>query len=343
MTIDLLVAGGGPAGLGAAIEGARRGMRVAVVEPHAGVIDKACGEGLMPPAVALLREMDVAVDGHPFVGIRYVAGPHCAEARFRRGVGLGVRRTVLHAALLERARALGVAHVADHVAAVRQDAHRVWVTLAGGDVMEAPWLVAADGLHSPIRRQLGLEGRTPRSKRYGIRRHFRAAPWTDRVEVHWSARCEAYVTPVAADLVGVAILFTGHGSFDDLLTDFPALRAKLGDPCTRAAGAGPFAQRATRPRAGRVVLVGDAAGFLDPLTGEGVRLALAAARAAVDCLADHHPERYDAAWRSLFWRYRLLTGTLLWLQARPWLRPHMVPFLRGAPWLMEAGLRFLCG
>ncbi|MEV1206177.1 NAD(P)/FAD-dependent oxidoreductase, partial [Microbispora rosea] len=98
--IDLLVAGGGPAGLATAINAALAGMETVVVEPRTGPVDKACGEGLMPTGAAALADLGVAVpDGRPFRGIRYVDGPHRVQAEFRDGPGLGVRRTALHTAL----------------------------------------------------------------------------------------------------------------------------------------------------------------------------------------------------------------------------------------------------
>ena len=99
---DLLVAGGGPIGLASALYAAREGLDVGVREPRAGVIDKACGEGLMPAAVAALRELGVRLDGHLLTGIRYLDGDRSAEATFRHGDGLGVRRTALHAAAAPR-------------------------------------------------------------------------------------------------------------------------------------------------------------------------------------------------------------------------------------------------
>ncbi|MFJ6722849.1 NAD(P)/FAD-dependent oxidoreductase, partial [Streptomyces sp. NPDC091259] len=72
--IDLLVAGGGPAGLATAIHGALAGLEVVVAEPRPTPIDKACGEGLMPGAVHRLAELGVPVAGRDFRGIRYVDG-----------------------------------------------------------------------------------------------------------------------------------------------------------------------------------------------------------------------------------------------------------------------------
>jgi 2-polyprenyl-6-methoxyphenol hydroxylase-like FAD-dependent oxidoreductase len=99
---DLLVAGGGPIGLATALYAARAGLDVGVREPRTGVIDKACGEGLMPSAVADLTALGVVLDGHPIKGIRYIDGTRQAEAVFHGGSGLGVRRTALHGALLEQ-------------------------------------------------------------------------------------------------------------------------------------------------------------------------------------------------------------------------------------------------
>ena len=113
---DLLVAGGGPIGLATAIYARRAGLSVAVVEPRTAPIDKACGEGLMPGAVARLRAIGVQPSGRPFSGIRYLAPGRSAEAAFSTGPGLGVRRTALHAALLARADEVGVERVRGRVA-----------------------------------------------------------------------------------------------------------------------------------------------------------------------------------------------------------------------------------
>lgn len=342
---DLLVAGGGPAGLAVAIAAARRGLSVTVLEPRAGALDKACGEGLMPAAVRALDELGVQVTGRPFVGIRYLQGARAVEGRFRDRPGLGVRRTALSAALQARASELGVRFVPLRAEGVRQEPERV---LAAG--LAARWLVAADGLHSPLRRALGLARPARRLSRFGVRRHFALAPWSEQVEVHWAPDAEAYVTPVAGDLVGVAILFQragGDRSWGALLARFPALLQRLGGPAaaeaaavTPARGAGPFAQGARRRVLGRVLLAGDAAGYLDPLTGEGVRLSLESAPALVACLLADRPRDWERAWWRLARRSWWLTaGLLLW--ARSPLRGAVVPALSRAPRLFGLGLRLL--
>jgi len=339
--LDLLVVGGGPAGLATAIEAALQGMTVAVIEQRSGVIDKACGEGLMPPAVRHLREMGVQLPrGRPFGGIRYLANGRAAEARFPDGHGLGIRRTLLQEALATRATELGVVKLVGRVTEIRQAADFVEAF-----DLRSRWLAAADGLHSAIRRSLELEKPPHQAlRRHGIRRHFRTVPWSELVEVHWSEHAEAYVTPVDDDLVGVAILFAGHGSFDAWLECFPTITARLGPPVDVPKGAGPFGRRASKRVMGRVALVGDAAGFLDPLTGEGVGLGIAAARALVRCLVSGDGiDAYERAWWRITRRYWLITELLLRIRHVPALRRRLVPLLEQCPSLFESSLRMLIG
>jgi flavin-dependent dehydrogenase len=331
--VDVLVAGGGPVGLAAALRAREAGLSVAVVEPRSDPVDKACGEGLMPRAVAALADLGVTPPGRPFAGIRYVAPGRAVAARFRAGPGLGARRTDLHAALAAAADAAGVKRVLGTVTGVGQDA--TGVSAAG---LRAGWLLAADGLHSPVRRGLGLDRPPPGARRYGLRRHYSVAPWSDFVEVYWADRAEAYVTPVSEHVVGVALLVTeavggSRATYDELLAGFPALlgRLRAAEPLTPVRGAGPLRQAAATPRLGRVLLVGDAAGYVDALTGEGLTVGLATARAAVAAVARDRPEAYPAAWRACTRRYRWSAGALLAAAARPQLRRRVVPAAAALP------------
>ncbi|HKC27214.1 MAG TPA: FAD-dependent monooxygenase, partial [Jatrophihabitans sp.] len=179
--IDLLVAGGGPAGLVTALHARRAGLGVVVLEPRAAPIDKACGEGLMPGAVRALRQLDVTPSGQPFAGIRYCAGERVVSARFRDGPGLGVRRTELHSRLHAVAEQAGVEFVDERVTSVAQNDDAVCV--AG---QRARYLVGADGLHSHVRRAMGLQRLCHSAPRWGLRAHYAVQPWADHVEVHWS-------------------------------------------------------------------------------------------------------------------------------------------------------------
>ncbi|RPK37475.1 hypothetical protein EES39_30795 [Streptomyces sp. ADI92-24] len=114
--------------------------------------------------------------------------------------------------------------------------------------LTARWLIAADCLHSPLRRELGLDRPVAAPRRYGLRRHYRIAPWTDFVEVHWSRQGEAYVTPVGEHLVGVAVLSRDRRPYAQHLTAFPRSPPystawtpppyAAPDPCGREPGAG---------------------------------------------------------------------------------------------------------
>jgi flavin-dependent dehydrogenase len=329
---DVVVAGGGPVGLAAAVLARDAGLSVIVVEPRPAPIDKACGEGLMPAAVAALARLGVAPAGRAFAGIRYVGAGRSVESVFRAGPGLGVRRTTLHAALLERAVAAGVELRTGTVEHVEQDEDGV---TAGG--VRAGWLLAADGLHSTVRHELRLRGEAVHGRaRYGLRQHFAVRPWSEYVEVHWSDRAEAYVTPVSGDLVGIAFLTGRDGrSFDAVLGDFPELQARLrGAPAmTKVLGAGPLRQVAVAPRLGRVLLIGDAAGYVDALTGEGVAVGLATARAAVEAVRRGRPQDYPAAWRRVSRRYRWSASALVAAAGRPSVRRRLVPAAAALPWV----------
>jgi flavin-dependent dehydrogenase len=168
------------------------------------------------------------------------------------------------------------------------------------------------------------------------------APWTSHVEVHWSTTAEAYVTPVAEDLVGIALLTTERRPFTEQLRAFPALQARVeGRALSQVRGAGPLRQRSRRRVAGRVLLVGDAAGYVDALTGEGVALGLAQARAAVAAVAADDPERYEAEWRRITWRYRLLTASLLGASRVAPMRRAIVPAAARLPRVFGATVNTL--
>ena len=325
--IDLLVAGGGPAGLATALHGARAGLEVVVIEPRIGPIDKACGEGLMPHAVRQLERLGVAAQGKPLRGISYLDGHRHISAPFRSGTGRGVRRTALHAALLDAATAAGVCFVHDAVGEVTQDS----TSVRAGD-LRARYLAAADGLHSPIRRSLGLALPCTGPRRWGIRRHVQIAPWTDYVEVHWARGAEGYVTPVGDDCVGIAILTSHKGGFDSHFAEFNTLKDRVrGLPHGPDRAAGPLRQKVRSRTAGRVLLVGDAAGYVDALTGEGLGIAFGAADLLVGCVIADRPGDYDHQWRKMSRRYRLLTAGLLQASVYAPVRSRIVPAATALP------------
>ncbi|TRW86128.1 NAD(P)/FAD-dependent oxidoreductase [Mycolicibacterium sp. 018/SC-01/001] len=327
--IDLVVAGGGPAGLATALAAARHGLEAVVIEKRQAPIDKACGEGLMPHTVRHLAALGVHPDGVPFRGVAYLDGRRTVRAEFRTGPGVGVRRTTLHQAMLDAAVSAGVRIAGGTVGTIEQGPDSVTV-----NGFRARYLAAADGLHSPIRIRLGLQRPGRVRRRWGLTRHVDVAPWTDCVEVYWAAEPdagEAYVTPVAHDCVGVAILTSRRGTFDEHLSAFPVLRQRLsGAPHSGDRAAGPLRQRVSRRVAGRVLLVGDAAGYVDALTGEGLGLSVAAARALAGCVAADRPDAYERLWRRTTVRYRAMTSAMVAASSSP-VRRAIVPAAHALP------------
>jgi len=338
MTDQVVVVGGGPAGLAAAI--ALRGADFAVTVLEAsprGPIDKACGEGLMPDGVAVLQRLGVRLDPatcHPFLGIRYLDQKWVAEGRFPAGHGLGIRRTQLHRALIQRAEEAGVEIQWSTRA---QGLSRQGVRTAAGE-FTARWILGADGLRSRVRSWAGLAARPAKLRRFGVRRHFEVEPWSDCVEVYWAEGCEAYVTPVAGREVGIAVLWAGRkAGFDQLLESFPALRQRVAGcrEVSRHRGAGPLMQRVRGVWRGRVLLVGDAAGYVDAITGEGLSLAFHQAEALAEALAADDPRSYVKAHRRLHSLPDNLTRWLLRIERHPRLRQRMVGALAREPELFS--------
>src|SRR5580700_10637735 len=111
MHSDVVVVGGGPAGIATAIACALKRLRVTVLDSRKPPIDKPCGEGLLPEAVTALRKLGIELNpgvAFPFSGLRFSDERSSATARIVRGQAFGLRRTALHQLLVDRATKLGV-------------------------------------------------------------------------------------------------------------------------------------------------------------------------------------------------------------------------------------------
>ena len=325
---DVAIVGGGPVGLVAAIEARLAGLSVIVIERREGTIDKACGEGLMPGAIPALDRLGVDPPGMPIMGITYRQGARSVTHRFEGTPGRGVRRTALHSALSERADELGVVRMTAQVGQLEQTPDAVEV--AG---VSARYLLACDGLHSTIARLVGLALPAPgRARRYGIRQHYAIEPWADTVEIHYGRHAEIYVTPVTEQEVGIALLGHQHTDFDASIADIPELAARLTGASLSSSrrGAGPFRQRTRARTSGRVLLVGDASGYVDAITGEGLRLGFAEAAAAVACVVAGDVRLYEAEWAHITRDFRVTTTALVRFATSP-LRRGIVPLSAALP------------
>ncbi len=358
MKFDVVVIGAGPAGLSAAAALGARGISTLICESSRLPVDKACGEGIMPSGVADLQRLGVPFSelyarGLPFGGVRYIAESGLiAEASFAEGAGIGLRRVALSELLLARVRQLPHVALMQGVRAHlrRERPHngqpaRLAVQIEGS-LFEPRLIVGADGLNSRVRRHARIAFKTVPPLRWGVRRHFQIEPWSDQVEVYWSRGVEAYVTPIAADQINVAFLFDresfGGGTqgelFQKLMARFPELSQRLtgarglGNP--RASG--PLHQWPARPLTRGLVLLGDAAGYVDALTGEGVGAALRQALLLADVVAPlltrtsdapiaaHELLRFVRAERRASRGARVLTKGLLWLKRHPGLLEHAI-------------------
>lgn len=185
--------------------------------------------------------------------------------------------------------------------------------------------------------------------RFGVRRHYRVPPGElpRVVEVWWGDGCEAYVTPVGPDEVGVAMLWSGRkAGFDALFRGFPGLaRRFVGRPViSDDRGAGPLLQRtrsvirggaAAGGAAGGLALVGDASGYVDAITGEGLSLAFAQAEALISAVVAGDLDAYAAAHRRLGRVPNSLTRLLLAVERRPTLRRRAIRALAAEPALFS--------
>jgi len=313
----VFIVGGGPAGLAASIALRRKGFAVTVGDGSASPVDKACGEGLLPDTVAALRQMGVELEtkeGYLLRGIRFLANGVAVSAEFAGGMGIGLRRTVLHSKMTAQAAKLGVRLLWNSpVSGFSAAGVRI-----RGEFIPASLLIGADGSGSRLRRWAGLEAGTRKTRRYAFRNHFRLAPWSEYVEVYWADDAQAYVTPVSDEEVCIVVLSEKPEMRTAIIArKFPDLAARVGNARLLGAerGAITTTHRLRRVYRDNVVLVGDASGAVDAITGEGLGLSFQHAAALADLLPSRNLREYQRVHQRLQLRPSLM-GSLLSLLGR---------------------------
>jgi len=355
--VDVLIAGGGIAGSGLAILLGRRGLTVELFERARFPREKPCGEGLMPAGVAILERLGLAeaVGGAPFYGVRYHLGDRTAEGRFPEIAGVPVagraqRRKHLDYVLFQAAAATpGVtAHTGTLVEALLSENGRVTGLIVSGEPRRARLVVAADGVHSRIRHQLGLDV-PPRRKRLGIRAHFRLAPGQAQppwVDVFVGRGCELYVAPLPEGELLVAALADCEvwgASTECAFHRWWRAERRLAslmegaEQISSLMGSSPLSGGARIGVAPGVALLGDAAGFLDPITGGGMTQALMSAELLAEYIVgrlgtqERWLWKFDRERQRMLRDYQMLTQMVLWVADHPRLAKGLLSSLKNSP------------
>ena len=312
--------GGGPSGAALAIGLARRGRDVLVLERSPAWRWRACGVFTSPVTVRALRRLgltdaELAVVARPLPALR-VETP--AGSRFRLTYGtdgstadlgtaaVGLDRSALDPLLVERARAAG-AEVREGASVRDLDSDEGQMGLADGSMVESRVVVGADGIRSIVARSTGVTRNAFLSPRTGLTFHVRNPP----PELDRDGRMIVFdggyvgLAPVPGARVNVGIVLGGrwrdrlHSDgaaaiaaevlrgvpfADDDPIDWSTAIDTASDPIE---GAAPIGHRVSARHGPRWLLVGDAAGFLDPFTGEGLHRALASAELASEAVHRH--------------------------------------------------------
>jgi flavin-dependent dehydrogenase len=309
---DVIVVGAGPAGSTAAAKFAEQGRRVLLVDAAFFPRAKPCAEYISPGAVTILerlraldrlharrwlRGMQLQAPG----GARHLVSYQAGDGMQR--YGLSVARLTLDSILLTIARERG-AEVREGFRVRdlwRDDARVGGIVGTSGERLAAGLVVGADGLHSVVARGLGARRPVIWPRRLGLVAHFEGVDWPEDYGRMLVGR-HGYLGMAPLDdsgLVTVGLVQSlprGHlgppaAALQAALADFPELAARLskGRRATQVAGMGPLATRVSACAGPGYALIGDAAGFFDPFTGEGIFRALRSAELLTKC-----PERYAA-------------------------------------------------
>lgn len=332
---EVIIVGAGPAGIVAAIAARRQGLQATVLDARNPPIDKPCGEGILPQGVAALESLGISLppDGSfAFGGIRFVDEEHSARADFAGPTGFSVRRVKLHRLLVNHAMEAGVKfRWGTRVTQIDQEA----VTTAK-EKLSYRWLIGADGQNSQVRKWAGLDPRKVRRKRFGFCSHFQVKPWSDVAEVHWASGCQIFITPMAGEEVGVAVLSRDPAlRLECALPQFPTLAKKLRGALQTTREFGDVTSLRILPAVARkrVALIGDASGTVDAVTGHGLSLSFQQAIPLAEAMKRDDLAHYQHAHKKISAVPITMTRLMLLMSGSDWIRRRTIRLFQKTPGL----------
>lgn len=342
--MKVAIVGGGPIGLAQALMLANQGHQVTLFERGTWPRDKACGQGIMPSGIKILKNLGIEFipgkEGYAFKGIEYIDGPLSLSGSLPRA-GIGVERLTLSRKLLEACHKRSEITLLDNTAVKDVIPKENTVIIkTEEDNQEFDFVFACDGVHSQVRKKLRNRKVRRGTWRMGAREHFNISPWTQKVEVYWQDGVEAYITPVSNEKIEVAFLWFEDALNpldqsplkDQLWRRFPELKKRCSPELSQGdfRGHGPFSTYAQEIQKGRVFFVGDAYCFLDGITGEGISLGLKGAS-----LIAKNFQRWNW-WHELrfklhYWHYGLMVRLALGLSYNKRYRRLLFRMVQKAP------------
>ncbi len=262
--LNLGVIGGGPIGLYLANELKKKGNKVTVFEKQEFPRDKVCGQGILPRGLKLRAKFT----------------PFCA----------GIDRISLSKALYEETLKKDILVVKETISKIQNKSNGILLN----DKYAFDLIFACDGHNSTIRRLTKNSTKILFKNRLGARVHINQKPWSDKVEVYWSYKIEAYVTPISEKKIEIAFLWfqdkniKGRDILDQLISSFPKLKEKIdvNAICDDFKCIGPFTNKSKRIFTDKVFFVGDSYYFADGITGTGISTGLKAAQIIAENFKD---------------------------------------------------------
>jgi geranylgeranyl reductase family protein len=361
---EVLVVGAGPAGSAAAAALAARGRDVLLVESRAHPRAKACAEYASPRIVEELQLLGLPedawkADALPLIGMRVIRGDDAVDVRYHDESGQrmawGLERTRFDATLAAHALARG-ARLLEHTAL----ADVGWTGGVGGlggravrAILRTPegrrgvrfrWLIGADGARSRASQAISVERVVGMPRRLGLVAHYEGVPdLVEHGEMHVGPGWYVGLAPLAGNRLNVGMALPldrdrrpAEERFAAAIEGIPAVAERLRGRArlTPIIGASPIGHRVRRAAGRGWMLIGDAAGFIDPFTGEGIYRALRSARAAAEALDELDEEaaaRYLAARRGAFAAKDALTWLVQGMLAAPPLMGYALRRLASRP------------